>query len=110
MESYRIKRKNAVTLSSALQEYLLETHLSSGMNTRRIFAAWDEVSGAGHITLKRFYRNGTLYITLNSSVARSQLQFSKDALVERINDRLYRDEFFCKDDPKVSWVKEIVLK
>ena len=110
METYRIKRKNAIPLSSALQEYLRESHLTTGLNTRRIFPAWDEVSGAAPFTLKRYFRSGKLYITLSSSVAKDQLKKQRDYLLDRLNDRLAQDEFFNEDDRNVSWVEEIVLK
>ena len=67
MEKYRIKRKNAIPIASAIREYLRDAHLTTGLNTRLIFKAWDEVSGASSFTLKRFFRSGKLYITLNSS-------------------------------------------
>ena len=110
MDSYRINRKNAISLGAAIQEFLRESRLSSGLNTRRIFAAWDDASGAGPFTLKRFYRNGKLYITLRSCVIRSQLAPQKDLLVEKINAILAADECFSRDDPNVSWVKELILK
>ena len=110
MVKFRINRKNALPLSAAIKEYLRDTHMSSGLNTRRIFAAWDQASGAASFTLKRFFRGGKLYITLNSSVVRSQLASRKDQLLESINDILSRDEFFTQDDPAVSWVQELVLK
>ena len=110
MDKYRINRKTALPLAAAIREYLRDTHLSSGLNTRRIFAAWDQASGAGPLTLKRFFRGGKLYITLNSSVVRSQLAGRKDQLLVSINDILARDECFSQDDPAVSWVQELILK
>lgn len=110
MDSYRIKRKNALPLSSAIREYLEQSRLSSGLNTRRIFAAWDEASGAGPLTLKRFYRSGKLYITLSSAVVRSQLAPQRDALVDKMNDILSRDELFLREDPSVGWIEELILK
>ena len=110
MESYKIKRKNAITLSSAIQDYLKTAHLTTGLNTRCIFAAWDELSGAAPFTIKHFFRGGKLYITLNSSVVKEQIKPRLALLKERINDRLARDEFFSRDDCNVSWVEEIVLK
>ena len=110
METYRIKRKNAMPLSAAIRDYLKEAHLTTGLNTRRIFAAWDEVSGAGPFTIKRFFRGGKLYITLNSSVVREQLKTRKELLTETLNARLAGDEFFSTDDCNVSWVEDIILK
>lgn len=103
-------RKQAVTMGDLVQQFLKENHLTTGMNTHIIFTAWDEASGAGAYTIRRFYRDGKLYITLNSSVIRTQLGFQKQALIEKINCIIARNELFCKDDKFVGTVKELILK
>ena len=106
----RIARKQAVSMEELIPLYIKSMKLSAGLNTQRIFAAWDEASGAASFTLKRFFRDGRLYVTLSSSVVRNRLSFQKDALVEGINSILARDELFIKDDPRVSYVRELILK
>ena len=91
MESYKIKRKNALPLSSAIKEYLREEHLTTGLNTRLVFKAWDDVSGAASFTIKR-------------------LAARKDFLVEMINARLGRDDLFEQNDKNANWVEELILK
>ena len=103
------KRKTAMSMEEANDMYIREMKIASGLNTQLIFAAWDKASGAAKYTIGRFFRDGKLYITLGSSVLRSQLYFQKDALVESINEILSSDPLFVKDD-KVSFVKEIILK
>ena len=106
----RIEHKKAVSLADAMLEMLREARISSGHNTRRIFEAWDNVSGAARYTTRRYFRDGILHITLNSSVARSHLAMQKKTLVDRINVALLNDELYIKDDPNVSIVKDIILK
>ena len=106
----RVARKTAVSLSEAIQEYLKAAKLTSGLNTQRIFAAWDAASGAGRYTVRRFFRDGRLYITVDSSVVRSQLSFQRDVLIEKINALLAQDELFTRDDARVGIVKELILK
>ena len=106
----RVARKTAMSLSEAIQEYLKAAKLSSGLNTQRIFAAWDAASGAGRYTVRRFFRDGKLYITVDSSVVRSQLSFQRDTLIEKINALLAQDELFTQDDARVGIVKELILK
>ena len=106
----RVARKTAVSLSEAIQEYLKAAKLTSGLNTQRIFAAWDAASGAGRYTVRRFFRDGRLYITVDSSVVRSQLSFQRDTLIEKINALLAQDELFTQDDARVGIVKELILK
>lgn len=106
----RVEKKKAVSLGDALQEFLKQARLSSGHNTQRIFNAWDEASGAARYTIGRYFRDGVLTVTMNSSVARSTLEFQKADIVAEINRILAKDELFIKDDPNVSYVKSLVLK
>ncbi|MCQ2182480.1 MAG: DUF721 domain-containing protein [Bacteroidales bacterium] len=101
-------RKNAITAGEAIMEFLKSAKLASGLDCRCIFKAWDSASGASEYTLKRFYRNGKLYITLSSSVIRSQLNSRKDLLLDRINSILKDDELFSKEN--YDSVKELILK
>lgn len=106
----RMARKQAEPIGDLMKAFLLSTHLSSGLNNRRVFAAWDAASGAAQYTLKRFYRDGTLYITVSSSVVRSQLEYQKDLLVEKMNSILSEDELFTREDTRVGYVKNLRLK
>ncbi|MBR4524155.1 MAG: DUF721 domain-containing protein [Bacteroidales bacterium] len=106
----RVARKTAVPLSDLIREYIQASKLTSGLNTQRIFAAWDAASGAGRYTVRRFFRDGKLYITVDSSVVRSQLSFQRDTLLEKINALLAQDELFTCGDPQSGCVKELILK
>ena len=90
--------------------YIRTMKLSAGLNTQRVFAAWDEVSGVKDFTLRKFYRDGKLHVTLSSSMVRSHLEFQKDAILLALNDFLKKDRLFVKDYDKVGFVKEIILK
>ena len=108
--NYFIRRKEALTMEEVIGEYIKSAKIASGLNTQRIFAAWDACSGAGPFTLKRYFRSGTLYITLNSSVIRNQLSFQKAALIEKMNAALSEDRLFTQDNRTVGYVRELVLK
>lgn len=105
-----ISRKEPLGMEELVHLFIRSMGLSASLNTRRIFAAWDEVSGASRYTLRRYFRAGKLFITLNSSMARSQLSLQKDVLVARINDLLRKDEMFDRNDPNVRFVEELILK
>ena len=108
--NYFIRRKEALTMEEVIEEYIKSAKLASGLNTQRVYAAWDECSGAGPFTLKRYFRSGTLYITLNSSVIRNQLMFQKEALIEKMNATLSGDSLFTSDNRTVGYVKDLVLR
>ena len=106
----RVARKTAIPLSEAIREYLKAARLTAPLNTQRIFAAWDAASGAGRYTVRRFFRDGRLYITVDSSVVRSQLSFQRDVLIEKINALLAQDDLFTRDGDRTDCVKELILK
>lgn len=108
--SVRLARKKALSMDEVVRLYIESMKLSPALNTRRIFAAWDAASGAAPYTLKRFFRDGRLYVTLSSSVVRNQLSFQTGALIEKMNDFLSKDSLFAGDDVRVSYVKELILK
>lgn len=106
----RVARKTAAPLSDLIRTWLKSEHLTASLNTQRIFAAWDAASGAGRYTVRRYFRDGRLYITVDSSVVRSQLYFQREALVDKINALLGQDELFTRDDARVGLVQELILK
>ena len=106
----RIHRKEAVRMDQLVEEFIKSMRIAAGLNTQRVFAAWDACSGAGPYTLKRFYRGGKLYITLNSSVIRSQLYFQRDILIEKMNAFLAQDTLFTADNRSVGFIQELILK
>ena len=110
MEGSRIQRKKALSMDEVVDMYIKEMRLSSGLNTQRIFAAWDEASGASAHTIRRFFRDGKLYISVSSSVVRRDLSFQKAELIDSMNSILAADPLFTKDDSKVGYVRELILK
>ena len=104
----RLRRKEAVGMERLVQDFIKEMKLSSGINSQRAMEAWNTVSGAARYTLDVYVNKGVLYVTLNSSMARNQLYFQRDALVEKMNGFLEKDPLFIKDAGPA--VKNIVLK
>lgn len=109
-EPIRIHRKEAVGMDQIVRQYIKSMKLAAGLNTQRIFAAWDACSGAGPFTLKRFFRSGKLYITLSSSVIRNQLYFQRDVLIEKMNAFLSIDDLFTPTDHTAPFIQELILK
>lgn len=111
MSAYnRIKRKSAVPMDELIKRYIADMKITAGLNTQLIFKAWDEASGASQFTIGRFFRDGTLYITLSSSMVRNQLYFQKHDIVRKMNSILSKDSLFNSGDRRVSYVKELILK
>lgn len=110
MATTRIHRKEAVGMDKIVEAYIKSMKIAAGLNTQRVFAAWDACSGAASYTLRRFFRGGKLYITLNSSVVRSQLFLQKDLLIEKMNAFLSQDALFTSDNKTVGFIQELILK
>ena len=105
-----IHRKEPMGMEEIVSRYIKQMRLASGLNNQRVFAAWDACSGAGPYTLRRFFRGGKLYITLNSSVLRSQLYMQRDLLIEKMNAFLSEDPLFTEDNRSVGFIQELILK
>ena len=103
-------RKEALGMDQIVPMYIRAMKLSAGLNTQRVFAAWDAVSGVRDFTLRKFYRDGKLHVTLSSSMVRSHLEFQKEAILLAVNEFLGKDDLFVKDYDKVGYVKEIILR
>ena len=106
----RLDRKEAVPMNVLIKTFLRTQHMTAKVNTARIYSCWDAVSGAAAYTLRRYYRAGTLYITLSSAVIRSQLFSRRDYLKDQINLRLADDPLFSQEDRLVGLVQQIILK
>lgn len=106
----KLEKKTAEGMENIMLRYVKAMGISFSHNSRRIFQAWDEASGVADHTIKRYFKDGTLTITLDSSVLRSVLFLQTDALVAKINQILDADDLFIKDDPRLHKVEKLVLK
>lgn len=115
MEEYpqrtvRLDRKEAVGMDVLVKAWLRSNRMTGKVNTSRIFSAWDDVSGAAPYTLRRYFRGGTLYITLSSAVIRSRLIPRRQEFIDKINLRLAQDPLFTQSDRAVGLVQNLILK
>ncbi len=109
-KNVRMQRKQAVPLEELVVECIRELKLSPKMDEQRIFAAWDEASGAERYTVNKVFVKGTLYCTISSSMVRNQLFFQRDIILKSINEILKNDKLFNTGGKGANFVKCIVLK
>lgn len=85
-----MKRENTQLIKEVLQEFIKEERLEDGLQRVRIFGAWDLVVGdaGARATTSKFFRDGILYCTINSSIIRTQLYYRKEEIVLMINKML----------------------
>lgn len=106
----RIEKKTAVESADLMTAMLKYLKVVPALNTRRIFEAWENCSEAADHTVKQFFRDGKLTVTIDSSMLRTILNTRKREIMDSMNRQLEKDELFIKNDPKVGFVEEIVLK
>lgn len=85
-----MQRTNTNIISQLLDEFVKEQGLQDGLQRVRIYKTWDLVVGdsfAAH-TVSKYYANGILYCTVNSSMLRNQLYFRKDDIMVQMNKML----------------------
>ena len=85
-----MKRENTQLIKDVLQEFIKEERLEDGLQRVRISGAWDLVVGdaGARATTSKFFRDGILYCTINSSIIRTQLYYRKEEIVLMINKML----------------------
>lgn len=85
-----MKRENTQLIKDILQEFIKEEHLEDGLQRVRIFRTWDIVVGeaGARATTNKFFRDGILYCTINSSIVRTQLYYRKEDIALQMNKML----------------------
>ena len=85
-----MQRTNSNRLSQLLVEFVREQGLEEGLRNVRIGNAWDKAVGEKYAlhTTSKYFKNGTLYCTVDSSIVRNQLYFRQDDIVAQINSIL----------------------
>ena len=73
-----------------MQNCIKEEHLEDGLQRVRIFRTWDLVVGeaGARATTNKFFRDGILYCTINSSIVRTQLYYRKEDIALQMNKML----------------------
>ena len=85
-----MKRENTQLIKAIIEEFIKEEHLEEGLNRTRLFKAWDLVVGevGAKATTNKYFRDGTLYCTINSSMLRTQMYYRKEDIIANINKML----------------------
>ena len=97
-----MRKKNTESIGEVLRQYFDENKfLKVKLAESRIINGWKDILGKtiASYTSGLYIRNGVLYISLTSSVLRSELSLAKDDLIKKLNDYA-----------GLTVVKDIVLK
>lgn len=85
-----MQRINSNRLSLLLEEFIREQGLEDGLLRVRIGQAWDDAVGQKYAvcTIAKYFSNGILYCTINSSLMRNQLYFRQNDIIAQINKKM----------------------
>ena len=103
-------RKEAVGMESLMAQFIREMKISSGINQVRVTEAWNTASGASRYTLSVSYVGTYVYVTMTSSMARNQLYYQRDLIMQKMNEILAADSLFVGSAKGGAAVTNIVLK
>jgi predicted nucleic acid-binding Zn ribbon protein len=79
--------KNEMTLGEAIRAYLKAMGLDRKLKERNLINSWEEIMGksVANATNKIVLHKQILFVQLNSSVVRHQLQMMKSGIVDALN-------------------------
>ncbi len=92
--------KNEITLGEAIRAYLKAMGLDKKLKERNLINSWEEIMGkaVARATNDIVLHNQVLFVRLNSSVVRHQLQMMKSGIIDALNRKareiLVRDIVF----------------
>ncbi|WBU89671.1 DUF721 domain-containing protein [Cellulophaga omnivescoria] len=87
------RKKENLQLGDLLQDFIKENKLDRGIDGVDTRAAWKNLMGPGvnNYTTAVELRNGTLYVSLSSSVLREELSHGNSKIIKMINEDLGKE-------------------
>ena len=88
-----MKRKNAITISAVLQDYVHRVRLDEDMLALDIERVWPEIVGEEFVkyTQGMMMKNKQLYVTMLSPAASNELMMRRSEILKKIHDRFEID-------------------
>ncbi len=87
------KDKDNKALGGLLKHFMQENNLQPGIDRVNAEAAWEKIMGPGvnSYTEQVSFRQGTLYVTLSSSVLREELSHGRSKIIAMLNEALGKE-------------------
>jgi hypothetical protein len=87
-----MRRSETLKLGELIKQSITANKLDDGLDKVRVKEIWFEVAGSYAVkaTTDVYAENGKLYVSLNSSIIRSEIMLIRSELVKRINQQLGR--------------------
>ncbi len=83
-----MRKKNEISLGDGIKAFLKESGLEDKLVKTELLVNWDSVMGpaVANKTSDIQFRRGILYIQLQSSVLRQELQLHKSKIIQAMNE------------------------
>ncbi len=87
------RKSNEVTLKDAIEALMDHYHLGDRYHFEQVKQKWEEIVGKmiAQRTEKMSIKYKTLYLTVNSSVIKHELQMMKTLIIKRVNEEAGRE-------------------
>lgn len=87
---FKMKKTNTIKISEAIQEYLEQNGLGTKMKVSNVSKYWESLMGniISQKTSNIYIKNKTLFIYLNSSVLRSELNMMRSRIASMMNEKM----------------------
>ncbi len=85
-----MKKQSSRKLGDLIQDYLADIGRNQGILGARVVRCWDETMEGSVLraTSSRFFKDGTLYVNLSSSVLRNLLSRRTKSIIYLLNKKL----------------------
>ncbi len=85
-----MEKKEAQHIKDIISEILKNQHLDLKMLENRVVRSWEKVIGrtVARATTQIYMYQGTLYVSINSSVMRNELLMLKDKIMDALNQEV----------------------
>lgn len=96
------RNQKAVSVGDMISDYLKQNGMmKGGLLAGKVLNCWEKALGGSvaKSTMDKHFSNGTLYVTMSSSIVRNVLSQDKEAIIKRINQEAGGD-----------YVKKLVLR
>jgi predicted nucleic acid-binding Zn ribbon protein len=83
----KMRKSNTQKISEVIDEYLKSSGLNHKLNKARIINHWEEFMGKSIAkrTTSIYIKKKTLFVSLNSSVAKNELMMMRQQIIEALN-------------------------
>ncbi len=96
-----MKRQGAINIKELLKQAIDQNRLKDGLDEVKVKSIWKEITGTyiSNATTDIYIHTSKLFVSVNSSIIRSELMLIKGELIKRINNNIGR-----------QFINEIVIR